>query len=108
MHRIKDITKVKMNKGNVLIQIHQKTSKIILTDADGDNSPTVDYAEVVSVAEDIDDLKKGDIILEFKTVYGFQWEEGDYAVVHRLSIGMAVNKPNFDFKKKKVVSKIKA
>ena len=108
MHRIKDIEKIKMNDGNVLIRVHKKESKIILPNEDSNNSPHVDYAEVVSVAEDVDDLKKGDIILEFKTVYGFEWEDKHYAVVHRLSIGIAFTKSNFDAKRKKPTSKIKA
>jgi len=107
MYRIKDLEKIKMNDGNVLIKIHKKESKIIL--AGDDNDPSlVDHAEIIAVSKSVDDLKKGDIVLEFKTVYGFEWEEEHYAVVHRLSIGMAVDKANFDIKKKKPVSKIKA
>lgn len=108
MHRIKDVTKIKMNNGNVLIKVYKKESNIILTGSDKNSSSNVDHAEVVSTAEDVTDLKKGDIILEFKTVYGFEWEEGNYAIVHRLSIGMAITKTNFDSKKAKPTSKIKA
>jgi hypothetical protein len=108
MYRIKDIEKIKMNDGNVLIKIHKKESKIILPNEDSNDSPHVDHAEVIAIASDITDLKKGDIIMEFKTVYGFEWNEENYAVVHRLSIGIAFDKINFNIKKAKPSPKIQA
>lgn len=107
MQRIKDVSKIKMNEGNVLIKIHKKESKIILPDSDGDENPSVDYAEVVALGKKVEGLEVGNIILEFKTVYGFEWESSHYAIVHRLSIGMAVDKDNFDLSRKKPTSKIK-
>lgn len=107
MHRIKDVSKIKMNEGNILIRIYKKESTIILPDSDKNEIPAVDYAEVVAVGEKIEGLKIGDVILEFKTVYGFEWKGDNYAVVHRLSIGIAVSKSNFDFKKKKPAPQIK-
>jgi len=105
MHRIKSVEKIKMNPGNVLIKIHFRDSKIIIPNKSVDyDGPAIDYAEVVAVSSDITDLKKGDIILEFKTVYGFEYESDYYAIVHRLALNMVIGTTNFD--KKRVKSKL--
>ena len=97
-----------MNPGNVLIKVHPKESNIILPNQENLDKPYIDYAEVVAVSEDITDLKKGDVIMEFKTVMGFEWETGQYAVVHRLAINMAITKLNFSKGKAKPTPNITA
>lgn len=97
MERIKDISKLKLWQGSVLIKIHLKKSKILAPEAKATPQPMIDYAEIVSLSEDIKDLKVGDILLDFRTTEGFDWNGDKYAVVPRMNVKVAVDRDNFKF-----------
>lgn len=94
---------MKLNPGNVLLKIHRKKRNIILPDEDINvNSESIasDYAEIVAVGPDIKDLKPGDIVLDFGSVKGFEYNDEFYGVALRLMLTLAVDKDNFDLKRK--------
>jgi len=99
MERIKDISKMKLQLGSVLMKIHMKNSRIIAPDKkNSSNSPLVDYATVIAMSKEITDLEVGDIVLDFRTTEGFPWRGEQYAVLPRMSIKVAVSPEDFDNK----------
>lgn len=102
MHRIIEISKIKLLRGNVLLKlVMNKESKIILPETvDKDNS-NVSYAIVVAVANDVEDLKPGDIVLDFGPSSGFKWKDEYYCLVLRMAILFAIDSKDFDPDKKK-------
>ena len=96
MERIKDISKMKLQLGSVLIKIKLKGG-VIMAPEGNTPKPMVDFAEIVALSEDIKDLVIGDIILDFRTTEGFDWKNDKYAVVPRMNVKVAVDKENFDF-----------
>ena len=97
MERVKDISKIRIVDGNVLIQIHKKKSRIIMPDSD-ESTGDIDYATVVAVTESIDDIEVGDIVADFASSYGFKWDNFFFAIVPRHSIRIAVKPDNFKLK----------
>jgi hypothetical protein len=101
MERVKDLSKLKLCLGSVLIKIHMKDSKILSTTTN--NSALADYAEVTAISADITDLNIGDIVLDFRSNEGFKWNNEHYALIPRMNIKIASDKDNIDlFKDKKV------
>jgi hypothetical protein len=96
MERIKDISKMKLQLGSVLIKIKLKGG-VILAPEGNTPKPMVDYAEVVALSKDITDLSIGDIVLDFRTAEGFDWKNDKYAVIPRMNVKVAVDKEDFDF-----------
>lgn len=95
MERIKDISKVILPGGHILVRVYEKEkSKIIMPD-NSDKSAQADYAEVVQVSKDIEDLKPGDVVIDFSTSNAFKWEDKTYAIVFRHQIMVAVDKEYF-------------
>jgi len=92
MERVKDLSKLKLCLGSVLIKIHLKTSKILSTSV----SNNADYAEVIAISPDVTDLAIGDIVLDFKSNEGFKWNNEHYAQVARMAIKIATDKENFN------------
>jgi archaellum component FlaF (FlaF/FlaG flagellin family) len=100
MERVKDISKLKLGVGWVLMKIHVKSTLIVTPENNGSNNVNVDYAEVIAVATDIKDLEVGDIILDFHNTKGFEYKGDQYALIPRMSIKIAVAVDNFLHKKK--------
>jgi hypothetical protein len=94
MDRVKDITKLIMYQGSVLIRIEMKETKIISTESA--NNSLVNYAVVVATSPDVVDIKVGDIILDFRPAEGFLWKGSKYAILPRMSIKVAVEADNFN------------
>jgi hypothetical protein len=97
MNRIKDVSKIKLALGYVLVKIYMKQSLIMTPDLKDKGGPQVDYAEVVAVAKDQVDINVGDIVLDFRTTEGFKWQDDDYALVPRQGIKVATSRDNFDY-----------
>jgi len=95
MQRVKDITKLKLVDGNLLIKIHKKESNIIMPEGSKSSMNNCDYAEVVTLTNSIKDLKVGDIVLDFETTSGFTWEDDIYAMVPRYALKGCVSPDNF-------------
>jgi len=97
MDRIEDLTKIKLPQGWVLIKIHLKESLIVTPDSKEKSGPQVDYADVIVVARDIEDVLPGDVVLDFRSTEGFVWRKEQYALVPRMNIKVAVERSNFNF-----------
>ena len=95
MERVKDVTKIRMYQGSVMIRIELKNQKIIAPDASSVTNVT-DHAEVVALSPDVKDLEVGDIILDFRTSEAFDWHGEKYAIIPRMNIKIAVPKEEFD------------
>lgn len=114
MERIKEISEVNLLKGNVLLKVHEKYTHVITpdTDAKRKDQPNVNYAEVVAVAEDVEDLEPGNIVLDFASTNGFKWRGDKYCIAIRMTILFSIKRDNFDFdydeKQDKISNKIKA
>ncbi len=97
---IKDITKIKLNKGNVLVKVYEKQSNILivkdLEEAAVPSEETLDYVEVKVVGPEVEDLEVGDIILDFSNGLGMMIGDQAYLIIHRLSINLAVTADNID------------
>jgi len=106
MERIKDITKVILPKGHVLLKMHMKEkSQIILADTVTDrNRYDVSYGEIISKASNIEYYDVGDIVMDFGPSEGFKWNDDQYCLVLDLVLGMVVKPDNFDFKMKESIS----
>lgn len=97
MERITDISKVILPGGHVLIKIYEQPKSKIITPEGSDKASQADYAEVIQKAKDIEDLKEGDIVIDFSTKNAFKWEDNLYAIVFRHQIMMAIDKEFFAF-----------
>ncbi len=106
MERVKDVTKVRMFQGSVMIKIILKNKNIIAPDR-GKVDNITDYAEIVKVSPDVTDLKEGDIVLDFRTTEAFDWKESKYAIIPRMSIKIAVPREDFEFPVKKTKGELK-
>lgn len=98
MERVKNISKIKVSSGYVLLQVHIKESLILTPDNKNVAGPQVDYAEVMVIGSNVEDLQVGDIVLDFKSTEGFKWGTGQFALVPRMNIKFAVERDNFTFK----------
>jgi hypothetical protein len=97
MDRVKDISKVRLAPGYVLIKIKLKQSLIIAPDKKEKSGPMVDYADVISVGKEVTDILPGDVVLDFRTTEGFEWQGDQYAIVPRMNIKFSVERDNFNF-----------
>lgn len=104
MERVKDVTKIRMFQGSVMIKIVLKNQKIVAPDKSRVDNVT-DYAEIIMVSPDVTDLQVGDIVLDFRTSEAFDWRGDKYAIIPRMSIKIAVPKEEFINTKKKVDTK---
>jgi hypothetical protein len=99
MERIKDISKLRMYTGSVLIKIKMKQNKIVAPEGNTPQS-MVEYAEVIAIHPDVKDLEVGDIVLDFRTSEAFDYCGDKYSVVPRNNVKVAVSPDNFDPGKK--------
>jgi len=97
MDRIEDLTKIKLAQGWVLIKIHLKESLIITPESKEKSGPQVDYADVIAIGKDIEDILPGDVVLDFRATDGFKWRDEQYAMVPRMNIKVVVERSNFNF-----------
>ena len=105
MDRIKDIKKLRLFKGGVLVKIHEKAKRLIQT-LDEDPSVSKDdinfsHGEVIAKADNVDWIDVGDIILDFGSAQVFHWNEEKYTIVLDMTINIIVKPDNFDATKKK-------
>ena len=102
MERIKDITKIKLNEFEVLMQVHQqKTKSGLITSVDKKGlgkDAVLAYGEILAVGEKVMDLLPGDIIVKTRegNANGFEVDKKEYAIVPRHQVLIAVEKSNFD------------
>lgn len=101
MNRIKDISKVGIGDGFVLLKVYPKKSVIITPDAldkKNKNMPQMDYAEVVAVGPNCGSIKTGDIVISFNSggSEAYKWQEEMYWFVPRIQIKFYVESNNFE------------
>lgn len=97
MDRVKDISKVRIAPGYVLIKIKIKKSLIVAPDSNQKGGPLVDYADVIAIGREVTDILPGDVVLDFRTTEGFEWQKEQYAIVPRMIIKFSVERDNFNF-----------
>jgi hypothetical protein len=97
MDRVKEISKLGVRDGYVLIKLKFKSSLILKPAMREKSGPQVDYAEVIVVGATIEDIKVGDIVIDFSTTKGFEYKGEQYALVPRMNIHFFVEPNNFDF-----------
>lgn len=101
MYRIKDISKVKLNPGELLIKLILKKRSIIVAHDDTKDFESIDYCTVIAVGPSVEDVEPGDYVMGFNNVSGMEWEGDTYGIIHRLSCTMVVSPDNFNFDKPK-------
>ena len=101
MDRVKDISKIKLNKGYVLLRLVMKNSNILTPLTITDGGPQLKYAEVVSFSDDIEGLNIGDIVLDFGSSKVFEWQKNKYCIVPRMMLKFVIEKNNFNGKELK-------
>jgi len=97
MERVKNISKIKLSSGYVLLKLHIKESLILSPDKKDLGGPQINYAEVVATGTTIEDLHEGDVVLDFKSTEGFKWRGDQYALTPRMNIKFAIERDNFIF-----------
>jgi len=106
MDRIKDITKLKLFKGGLLLELHEKKKRLIQTIDEsnttyGKDDINFSHAEVIAVADNVDWIKIGDIILDFGSAEVFAWHDKKYCIVLDMTVNILTDKSNFDVTKAK-------
>lgn len=100
MQRIKDINQVIVRGDAILAKIVEvKTKSNIIIP--GESASSIDYMEVVTVGNKIEDLEPGDIIMDIPKTSLDSYKIGDthYVILYRGNIRIAVKKDNFDITK---------
>jgi len=100
MERVKDISKLKLSAGYVLIKLNFKNSPILAPGSMSKNNEQLSHAEVVAYGATVEDLTIGDIVLDFTSKEGFEWEGDKYTIIARMNIRIVTSKSNFDNGKK--------
>jgi hypothetical protein len=97
MERVKDLSKIKMPMGYVLIEIVMKKSKIIAPTKRNEKlpDPLASYAIVTALSQEINNVSVGDIVLDFRSDGGFIHSGRHYAMVPRMNIRISVSPDNF-------------
>jgi hypothetical protein len=96
MERVKDLSKIKMANGYVLIEVIMKKSSILSPDPKSTLKPMADYAIVAALSPDITDLNVGDIVLDFRSTEGFTFNKKNFAMIPRMNVKIAVTPENFE------------
>lgn len=105
MDRIKDITKLRLFKGGILIKIHEKKKRLIQTLEDDPEISKHDvnfsHGVVVAKADNVNWLEVGDVVLDFGSAQVFRWHEEKYCIVMDMTINIITTADNFDPKQEK-------
>ena len=105
MDRIKDITKLRLFKGAVLLELYEKKKRLIKTldesSSFGKDDVNFSHGEVIAKAENVTWLELGDVILDFGTAEVFKWHDKKYCIVLDMTINIITKPDNFDVKKVK-------
>lgn len=106
MDRIKDIKKLKLFKGGILLELHEKKKRLIHTLDEtnttyGKDDINFSHAEVIAVADNVTWIELGDIILDFGSAEVFAWNDKKYCIVLDMTINILTPKSNFDSTKVK-------
>lgn len=108
MERVKEINKIGISEGYVLLQLHMKKSLIITPETPQESGgPQLDYAEVLKVGPNVGDINIGDIVLAFGNANTFDWYTNKYAIVPRMMIKFFITPDNFTNGKRKKASELK-
>lgn len=103
MKRVKDISQIIIKPDNILAEIFYENSLIKRPDQ---AEALFDHGVVLNVGKDIDDIAKGDIILQASgsTVFNVEKDgvKREFILVPRYGIVVAVKPDNFDKTKKKI------
>ena len=104
MKRVKDITKLILKPSEVLVEVVVKQS-LIIKPGEEDKGLDIDYAVVLAVGKDVEEYKKGDIILQanggFTTLLEKDGVKKYYGIYQKHSIVLAVTPDNIDLKDSK-------
>jgi len=96
MNRIKDLSKLKLKKNDVLLEGFKKESLIIKP---GEES-TFDYSRILQVGEDVDEFKVGDYVIAISLkVNAFKVGNRYISIVGKHGIDFAISPENFDLVK---------
>jgi len=101
MENVKDIKKVILPKGKVLLKVVEKKSKIVSPHTMKEENPLFSHYEVVLVNEVTNiDLEPGDIVVAASGIGsggGFMIGEEMYIIVNGFNIDAVVKPDNFKF-----------
>lgn len=100
MERIKNLNEVILRPDAILAEIVEVKAKHIILPGAEESKDSLDYMKVVAVGAKVDDLEKGDYILDMTpTDIGMYLVEGvKYGLVYRNNIRVAVKEDNFNEK----------
>jgi hypothetical protein len=65
------------------------------------NSLNFSHGEVIAVADNVDWVKIGDIVLDFGSAEVFKWNDDKYCIILDMTINIVTDPKNFDSKKSK-------
>lgn len=99
MEKIRDISKVILPEGHMIIEMREPKKSVIIT-PDGSESPDA-YAVVIVVHDSVKDIQPGDILIKISgKFYGWPVKQSDgsekqYGLIHRGGVQVAVHPDNF-------------
>lgn len=96
MDKVKDLSKVRMPAGKVLVKVVEKKS-IVITTAKDDNMSNFSHYVIIN-ANEVDWLKDGDIVVAAEGINnqgGFEISGEIYMVINNFNITAVTNKENF-------------
>ena len=100
MNRIKNISEVVINGGEVLVKMIERTRKsgIILPESSMKDEDNSDFGIVIAIGSEIKDLEVGDIVLKTRTSEspGFEYKDETLLLLNRYNITVAIKPVNFD------------
>lgn len=99
MEKIKDISKVILPEGHMIIEMKEPKKRMIIT-PEGSESPDA-YAIVVVAHETVKDIQPGDILIKISgKFYGWPVKmtdgtEKQFGLIHRGNVQVAIRPDNF-------------
>lgn len=97
MKRIKDLEKIILKEDEILAEVFYKKSLIIQPNKGATDD--FDYCKVIASGTSVNDIVKGDVLLQINGGDGFEIGDRLFIVVRRYYIGVAVKPDNFDIGK---------
>lgn len=99
MEKIKDLKKVILTEGSILVEIIEPKRIILRPDGSTDKDS---YAKVILAGPNVTDIEEGDLIIKYSgNVYGYTMKtkiddkERTIAIMHRGAVTVAVKSDNF-------------
>ena len=98
MERIKDISKIKLNPGDVILSFRRgENSKIILTGKSKTEAGSTYFAVVEVIGSDVTKAEVGDIVLrpDVRKIIGWTRDDVEYGILPQHALEVIISPDNF-------------